>query len=130
MRGSRGQCLWVLGGVSHAFGNRSRGAEQGLTAFALDAPPPPSVYPPGVFRPAITVNAIGPGWFRTPLNDSLWQRPEWVARTLGNIPQRRGGLPEDLGPAAVFLASPAADYITGITLYVDGGYLAVGHQVG
>ncbi len=73
----------------------------------------------------ITVNAIGPGWYRTDLNDVLFQNPEWYQRTLARHPMGRFGVPEDLAGAAVFLASPAADYVTGQVLYVDGGYLAM-----
>src|SRR3990172_1276282 len=73
----------------------------------------------------ITVNAIGPGWFRTEMTDLLFQNPEWRERTLARHPMGRFGDPEDLAGAAVFLASPAADYITGQVLYVDGGYLTL-----
>jgi NAD(P)-dependent dehydrogenase (short-subunit alcohol dehydrogenase family) len=71
----------------------------------------------------ITVNAIGPGWFRTDLNDALFQNPEWRARTLAHLPLGRSGVPADLAGAVVFLASPAGEYVTGQILYVDGGYL-------
>ena len=73
----------------------------------------------------ITVNAIGPGWFRTDLNDVLFENPEWYQRTLARHPLGRFGVPEDLAGAAVFLASPAGEYVTGQVLYVDGGYLAM-----
>jgi len=73
----------------------------------------------------ITVNAIGPGWFRTDLNDVLFQNKEWYDRILAHHPLGRFGVPADLAGAAVFLASPAADYITGQVIYVDGGYLTL-----
>jgi NAD(P)-dependent dehydrogenase (short-subunit alcohol dehydrogenase family) len=73
----------------------------------------------------ITVNAIGPGWFRTEMTDALFQSPEWRERTLARHPLGRFGVPDDLAGAAVFLASPAADYVTGQVIYVDGGYLAM-----
>jgi NAD(P)-dependent dehydrogenase (short-subunit alcohol dehydrogenase family) len=73
----------------------------------------------------ITVNAIGPGWFRTDLNDVLFENQEWHQRTLARHPIGRFGVPEDLAGAAVFLASPAADYVTGQVIYVDGGYLTL-----
>jgi NAD(P)-dependent dehydrogenase (short-subunit alcohol dehydrogenase family) len=73
----------------------------------------------------ITVNAIGPGWFRTELTDALFQNPEWCDRILAHHPLGRFGVPEDLAGTAVFLASPAADYVTGQVIYVDGGYLTL-----
>jgi len=76
----------------------------------------------------ITVNAIGPGWFRTPLNDTLFRDEPWARGVLAMIPWGRTGLPEDLKGAAVFLASRASDYVTGQILYVDGGMLA-GYRV-
>ncbi len=72
----------------------------------------------------INVNAIGPGWYRTEMTDLLFQNPEWMERTLARHPIRRFGVPQDLAGAAVFLASAAADYVTGQVIYVDGGYLA------
>jgi len=73
----------------------------------------------------ITVNAIGPGWFRTEMTDALFQNQEWHDRILVRHPLGRFGVPEDLAGAAVFLASPAADYVTGQAIYVDGGYLTL-----
>lgn len=72
----------------------------------------------------INVNAIGPGWFRTDLNEELFQNPAWVERVSARIPWGRTGMPGDLGGLVVFLASPASDYITGEVIYVDGGALA------
>jgi NAD(P)-dependent dehydrogenase (short-subunit alcohol dehydrogenase family) len=76
----------------------------------------------------INVNAIGPGWFRTPLNTDLFGNARWARGVTSLIPWGRTGTPEDLAGAAVFLASPASDYVTGQILYVDGGFLA-GYQV-
>ncbi len=76
----------------------------------------------------ITVNAIGPGWFRTPLNDALFRDEPWARGVLAMIPWGRTGLPEDLKGAVIFLASRASDYVTGQVLYVDGGMLA-GYRV-
>jgi len=53
----------------------------------------------------------------------LFEDPEFVKRTLSRIPMNRTGLPEDLMGVAIFLASDASAYITGQTIYVDGGYL-------
>ena len=76
----------------------------------------------------INVNAIGPGWYRTPLNDDLFQDEGWARAVTGMIPWGRIGTPEDLMGATVFLASSASDYVTGQILYVDGGMLA-GYRV-
>ncbi len=76
----------------------------------------------------INVNAIGPGWFRTPLNDDLFRNEAWARGVQALIPWGRTGTPDDLAGAAVFLASAASDYITGQVLYVDGGMLA-GYRV-
>ncbi len=69
----------------------------------------------------IRVNSIGPGAIKTPINTSAWDTPEAEAKLLTLIPYNRVGVPEDIGRAAVFLASDDADYITGTTLFVDGG---------
>jgi NAD(P)-dependent dehydrogenase (short-subunit alcohol dehydrogenase family) len=76
----------------------------------------------------INVNAIGPGWFRTPLNDTLFQNETWARGVRSLIPLGRIGTPSDLAGTAVFLASPASDYVTGQLIYVDGGMLA-GYKV-
>lgn len=72
----------------------------------------------------INVNAIGPGYFRTELTEPLAQQPgfnEWI---LESTPLGRWGVPDDLAGAAIFLASPASDFITGQTIYVEGGWLS------
>jgi NAD(P)-dependent dehydrogenase (short-subunit alcohol dehydrogenase family) len=76
----------------------------------------------------INVNAIGPGWFRTPLNDDLFRNEAWARGATSLIPWGRTGTPEDLAGAAVFLASRASDYVTGQVIYIDGGMLA-GYKV-
>lgn len=72
----------------------------------------------------INVNAIGPGWFRTALNERLFQDAAWRRGVEARIPMGRTGAAEDLAGAAVFLASDASDYVTGQILYVDGGLLS------
>jgi len=72
----------------------------------------------------IRVNAIGPGFTATPLNADARQNAEYMANFTGRIPLGRIGTPEDIAQPAVFLASDMARYITGVTLPVDGGYLA------
>jgi glucose 1-dehydrogenase len=69
----------------------------------------------------IRVNSIGPGAIRTPINKSAWSTPEAYNDLLRLIPYKRIGEPEDIGRAAVWLASDNADYITGTTLFIDGG---------
>ncbi|MEL7033633.1 MAG: 2-dehydro-3-deoxy-D-gluconate 5-dehydrogenase KduD [Pseudomonadota bacterium] len=72
----------------------------------------------------INVNAIAPGYFATNNTAALQSDPQRSAEILGRIPAGRWGQPAELGGAAVFLASNAADYIHGTTLAVDGGWLA------
>jgi glucose 1-dehydrogenase len=69
----------------------------------------------------IRVNAISPGAIRTPINTAAWATPEAYADLMRLVPYKRIGEPEDIARAAVWLASDGADYVTGTTLYVDGG---------
>jgi glucose 1-dehydrogenase len=69
----------------------------------------------------IRVNSIAPGAIRTPINTAAWQTPEAYDSLMQLVPYRRIGEPEDIGRAAVWLASDQADYINGISLFVDGG---------
>jgi glucose 1-dehydrogenase len=69
----------------------------------------------------IRVNAIAPGAIRTPINTAAWETPEAYADLMRLVPYKRIGEPEDIAHAAVWLASDEADYLTGTTLYVDGG---------
>jgi NAD(P)-dependent dehydrogenase (short-subunit alcohol dehydrogenase family) len=72
----------------------------------------------------IRVNAIGPGLIATPLNERARQNPDYMRNFEGRIPLGRIGVPEDIAGPAVFLASDLARYVTGVTLPVDGGFLA------
>lgn len=72
----------------------------------------------------ILVNAIAPGYFATKLTEPLWTDPEFDAWVKKRCPLGRWGKPADIAWPAVFLASSAADYITGQILYVDGGWMA------
>lgn len=72
----------------------------------------------------IRVNGIGPGYFRTKLTEAAFEDPERRRKMLDRIPMQRFGDPEDLAGAAVFLASPAAGYVTGQLLMVDGGWMS------
>ncbi len=69
----------------------------------------------------IRVNSIGPGAVRTPINTSAWNTPEAYAELMKLIPYKRIGEPDDIGRAAVWLASDESDYVNGITLFIDGG---------
>jgi NAD(P)-dependent dehydrogenase (short-subunit alcohol dehydrogenase family) len=72
----------------------------------------------------VRVNAIAPGFILTDLTRKLWSDEKMQAWGIANTPQRRLGTPEDLAGAAIFLASPAAAFISGQVLYVDGGFTA------
>ena len=72
----------------------------------------------------IGVNAIGPGYFRTALTEEVLSQPATRENLLARLPAGRTGESEDLAGAVVFLAAPASDYVTGHTLFVDGGWLA------
>ncbi|MBI3770219.1 MAG: glucose 1-dehydrogenase [Deltaproteobacteria bacterium] len=69
----------------------------------------------------IRVNSINPGAIKTPINRSAWETPEAERSLLTLIPYGRVGVVADIGKAAVWLASDDSDYVTGHTLYVDGG---------
>jgi glucose 1-dehydrogenase len=69
----------------------------------------------------IRVNAVAPGAIRTPINSSAWSTPEAYAELMTLVPYQRIGEPDDIARAVAWLASDAADYITGATLFVDGG---------
>jgi len=69
----------------------------------------------------IRVNSVGPGAVRTPINRAAWSTPEAYAALMKLVPYERIGEPEDIAQAVVWLASDASDYVTGTTLFVDGG---------
>jgi len=72
----------------------------------------------------ITVNGLGPGYFKTELTEKLVADPAFTGWLVGRTPSRRWGDVEDLGGAAVFLASEASCFVNGHILYVDGGVTA------
>lgn len=97
-----------------AYGT-SKTAIMGLTRqFALEA---------GAY--GVTCNAIAPGVVETPMTQASYSEKTWL-QVLGMIPSRRFGQPHDIAEAIAFLASPAASYINGETIFVDGGYNAGG----
>jgi glucose 1-dehydrogenase len=69
----------------------------------------------------IRVNAIAPGAIRTPINAGAWDTPEAYADLMKLIPYKRIGEADEIGRAAVWLASDFTDYVVGTTLYIDGG---------
>ena len=69
----------------------------------------------------IGVNAIAPGAIKTPINKEAWESADAREKLLKLIPYGRLGAPEDIGKAAVWLASNESDYVVGTTLFIDGG---------
>ena len=72
----------------------------------------------------VTVNCIGPTYFETEMTRPLYQDPERRSFIESRTPMGRWGQPDELAGAVIFLASDAAGYITGQTIFVDGGWLA------
>jgi len=75
-------------------------------------------------RHGIQVNAIAPGWFATDMTDPAFSDPRINERLTRDIPMRRIGRPEEIGPLAVYLASDASAFMTGQTIFLDGGHSA------
>ena len=73
----------------------------------------------------IQVNGIGPGYFKTELTEALVNDEEFSNWLISRTPARRWGDVQELAGAAVFLASPASDFVNGHILYVDGGMTSV-----
>lgn len=73
----------------------------------------------------IRVNAVAPGWIATPLTESLQNDPERSRPILSRTPMGRWGTPEEVAGGVIFLASPAARFVTGAILAIDGGYLTM-----
>ena len=76
-------------------------------------------------KDGVRVNALAPGLIETPMNAASRDDPEWLEKYLARIPMGRAGQPADLIGPVVFLSSPMSGYITGVTLAVDGGFLAI-----
>jgi 2-deoxy-D-gluconate 3-dehydrogenase len=72
-------------------------------------------------RHNIQVNAIAPGWFVTDMNEAAFADPRVHERLTRNIPARRTGRLDEIGPLAVYLASPGSEFMTGQTIFLDGG---------
>ena len=72
----------------------------------------------------VNVNAVGPGLTKTSFSQPLWENPEVEKMVAAKIPKGRLGEPEDIVGSVLFLCSDDSGYITGQTIYVDGGTLA------
>lgn len=77
------------------------------------------------YAPDVRVNAVAPGWIVTPLSKGLFANKAASSPIMARIPFARWGQAQEIADAIVYLASPAASYITGTVLPVDGGYLTV-----
>jgi 2-deoxy-D-gluconate 3-dehydrogenase len=75
-------------------------------------------------RHGIQVNAVAPGWFVTDMNAPAFADARIRERLLRDVPARRTGRPEEVGPLVVYLAGPASDYMTGQVVFLDGGHTA------
>ncbi|HEY4372582.1 MAG TPA: SDR family oxidoreductase [Burkholderiales bacterium] len=73
----------------------------------------------------IRVNAIAPGWVKTPLTKPLRENPELNQAVIDRTPMKRWADPEDMAGPVMFLCSPAAAFVTGVILPVDGGYIVM-----
>jgi 2-deoxy-D-gluconate 3-dehydrogenase len=75
-------------------------------------------------RHNVQVNALAPGWFVTDMNAEAFGDPRVRDRLLRDVPMRRTGLAHEVGPLTVYLASAASDFMTGQTVFLDGGHSA------
>lgn len=118
-QGSRGKIINIAsmlsyhGGVNVSAYTASKHAVVGITKIMASEL--------GAYN--INVNAIAPGWISTKLSRPIQENPERNASIVSRIPFGAWGKPDDFQGVAVFLASAASDYITGVTIPVDGGYL-------
>ncbi|MDZ7586398.1 MAG: SDR family oxidoreductase, partial [Patescibacteria group bacterium] len=108
---SGGVGVGISGGVHYTA---SKGGVVGMTETLADEWAPLG----------ITVNAIGPGAIDTPMVSASQIPEEAMKAMLAAVPLKRIGKPEEVSAAVVFLASEEASYVTGATLYVDGGWLS------
>ncbi|MGB9642489.1 MAG: SDR family NAD(P)-dependent oxidoreductase [Candidatus Ratteibacteria bacterium] len=115
-----GSCVIVLSLMSEvarpttsAYGASKAALKQLVRSFAVDW---------GKFN--IRINGISPGYIKTELTEPLYNDSEFSNWIIKRTPLGRWGTPEDIGPLAVFLCSDEASFITGHTVFVDGGFLA------
>ena len=107
--------MWTfLGGINVISYTAAKTALAGLTRGLSN-----ELLPMGV-----TVNAIAPGFIETDITQAVRNDAERTTWITGRIPKGRWGQPSDLAGAALFLSAPASDYVSGVVLAVDGGFLA------
>lgn len=116
----KGSCVIILSLMSEvarpttsAYGASKAALKQLVRSFAVDWA-----------KFGIRVNGISPGYIKTELTASLYRDREFSRWVINRTPLGRWGMPDDVGPAAVFLCSDEAGFITGHTIFVDGGFLA------
>jgi 2-deoxy-D-gluconate 3-dehydrogenase len=73
-------------------------------------------------RHNVQVNAIAPGWFVTDMNEAAFADPRIHDRLTRDVPARRTGRLEEIGPLALYLAGPGSEFMTGQTIFLDGGH--------
>ena len=103
----------------HAFAGAEQGGGDGRTGDQQGVEP--GLAAQEVAPQRIRVNAIAPGAIRTGINTEAWETEAAMGSLLKLIPYGRIGEPDDIGKAAVWLASDDSDYVIGATLFVDGG---------
>lgn len=126
LRAANGGAMVFTGSTSSLTGARGQGAycasKAGIVALV-------KVLADELAESGIRVNAVCPGWIETPFNDPVWRyaanREQTEKRLLANVPMRRQAAASEVVPTMLFLGSPSASYITGESVVVDGGLLAV-----
>ncbi len=129
--------FWLARAVGRHMVARGSGSQIHITSLSADRPPlgllPYAASKAGLTQVVkelalewgprgVRVNAIAPGFIVTDLNRKIWSDPAMIEWGHANTPLGRTGKPEDVAGAAIFLASQAAAFITGVTIVVDGGF--------
>ena len=104
----------VTGPAQVDYGASKAGARMTMVGFAT-----------ALGKYGITCNAVAPGMIMTPMTEHHWKQPGPAEAIKTRVPVGRLGTPQDIGKAVVFLASPEAEYVNGISLRVDGGHQSV-----
>lgn len=119
-KNKKGSCIIILSLMSElarpttaAYGASKAALKQLVRSFAVDWA-----------KFGIRINGISPGYIKTELTKPLYQDTEFSRWVIERTPLGRWGTPDDIGPVAVFLCSDQASFITGHTVFVDGGFLA------